>query len=187
MYKKAGLKTLVTLHRTLGTTPDERLNKDEVTIISAVLDLKDKTVGSIMTPMADVFTLSADTVLDEAMMNTILAEGYSRIPIHAPDNNRNFIGMLLVKMLITYDPEDCLRVRDFPLATLPETRPETSCLDIVNFFQEGTYSSQLSSSQFALPGLLSSLSTGTSRGFRMRTSFKFAWMSFQFLDQSEDF
>ena len=137
MYKKAGLKTLVTLHRTLGTTPGERLNKDEVTIISAVLDLKDKTVGSIMTPMDDVFTLSVETVLDEAMMNTILAEGYSRIPIHSPDNNRNFLGMLLVKMLITYDPEDCLRVCDFQLATLPETRPETSCLDIVNFFQEG--------------------------------------------------
>jgi len=137
MYKKAGLKTLVTLHRTLGTTPDVRLNKDEVTIITAVLDLKDKSVGSIMTPMADVFTLSAETVLDEAMMNTILAEGYSRIPIHSPDNNRNFLGMLLVKMLITYDPEDGLRVRDFQLATLPETRPETSCLDIVNFFQEG--------------------------------------------------
>jgi metal transporter CNNM len=137
MYKKAGLKTLVTLHRTLGTTPGERLNKDEVTIITAVLDLKDKSVGTIMTPMADVFTLSAETVLDEAMMNIILAEGYSRIPIHSPDNNRNFIGMLLVKMLITYDPEDCLRVRDCQLATLPETRPETSCLDIVNFFQEG--------------------------------------------------
>jgi len=137
MYKKAGLKTLVTLHRTLGTTPGERLNKDEVTIISAVLDLKDKTVGSIMTPMDDVFTLSVETVLDESMMNTILAEGYSRIPIHSPDNNRNFLGMLLVKMLITYDPEDCLRVCDFQLATLPETRPETSCLDIVNFFQEG--------------------------------------------------
>jgi metal transporter CNNM len=45
--------------------------------------------------------------------------------------------MLLVKMLITYDPEDCLRVRDFQLATLPETAPETSCLDIINFFQEG--------------------------------------------------
>src|SRR5947207_686799 len=45
--------------------------------------------------------------------------------------------MLLVKMLITYDPEDCKLVGDFALATLPETRPETSCLDIVNFFQEG--------------------------------------------------
>src|ERR1700753_9080 len=36
IYKKAGLKTLVTLHRTLGTSPDERLSRDEVTIISAV-------------------------------------------------------------------------------------------------------------------------------------------------------
>lgn len=135
-YKKAGLKTLVTLHKTLGDT-SEQLNSDEVTIISAVLDLKEKPVGSIMTPMEDVFTMSADTVLDESTMDLILSQGYSRIPIHAPDNPVNFVGMLLVKMLITYDPEDCKRVRDFALATLPETRPETSCLDIVNFFQEG--------------------------------------------------
>ena len=136
VYKKAGLKTLVTLHRTLGENT-ERLNQDEVTIISAVLDLKAKPVGNIMTPISDVFTLSLDTVLDEAMMDNILAEGYSRIPIYAVNNPRDFVGMLLVKMLITYDPEDALRVRDFQLATLPETRPETSCLDIVNFFQEG--------------------------------------------------
>ncbi|GAM84347.1 hypothetical protein ANO11243_023410 [Dothideomycetidae sp. 11243] len=136
-YKKAGLKTLVTLHKSLGQSPTERLNQDEVTIISAVLDLKEKPIGDIMTPMDDVFTMSVDTVLDEAMMDTILSQGYSRIPIYAPENPQNFIGMLLVKILITYDPEDALRVRDFALATLPETAPETSCLDIVNFFQEG--------------------------------------------------
>jgi metal transporter CNNM len=137
VYKKAGLKTLVTLHKTLGTTPGERLNEDEVTIISAVLDLKDKPVGDIMTPMEDVFVMSADTILDEKTMDVILSAGYSRIPIYEPGNENNFIGMLLVKMLITYDPEDCQKVSDFALATLPETRPETSCLDIVNFFQEG--------------------------------------------------
>ncbi|KAI9666046.1 MAG: hypothetical protein M1821_003981 [Bathelium mastoideum] len=137
IYKKAGLKTLVTLHRTMGHASDERLSQDEVTIISAVLDLKQKPVGNIMTPMNDVFTMSADTVLDEKMMDVILSAGYSRIPIYHPDNPRNFVGMLLVKILITYDPEDCLRVRDFALATLPETSPKTSCLDIVNFFQEG--------------------------------------------------
>ncbi|KAL4935011.1 hypothetical protein BDV06DRAFT_234792 [Aspergillus oleicola] len=136
IYKKAGLKTLVTLHKTLGEA-GEQLNSDEVTIISAVLDLKEKSVGTIMTPMDDVFTMSADTVLDEQTMDLILSQGYSRIPIHAPENPRNFIGMLLVKMLITYDPEDCKPVSYFALATLPETRPETSCLDIVNFFQEG--------------------------------------------------
>ncbi|KAK3074707.1 cell agglutination protein Mam3 [Teratosphaeriaceae sp. CCFEE 6253] len=136
-YKKAGLKTLVQLHKTLGTTPGERLMEDEVNIIASVLDLKDKRVDSVMTPMQDVFTMSADTVLDERMMETILSQGYSRIPIYAPDNHRNYIGMLLVKILITYDPEDAQRVRDFALATLPETHPYTSCLDIINFFQEG--------------------------------------------------
>jgi metal transporter CNNM len=137
VYKKAGLKTLVTLHRTLGSSPTDRLNQDEVTIISAVLDLKEKAVGDIMTPMDDVFTMSADTVLDEKTMDDILGAGYSRIPIYEPSNPHNFIGMLLVKILITYDPEDCKKVSEFALATLPETRPETSCLDIVNFFQEG--------------------------------------------------
>lgn len=137
MYKKAGLKTLVTLHKTLGAGTQERLMEDEVTIINSVLDLKEKPVGDIMTPMQDVFTMSADTILDERMMDTILSQGYSRIPIYSPDNSRNFIGMLLVKILITYDPEDAKRVRDFALATLPETAPYTSCLDIINFFQEG--------------------------------------------------
>lgn len=136
IYKKAGLKTLVTLHKNLGAA-GEQLNSDEVTIISAVLDLKEKSVGSIMIPMNDVFIMSADTVLDEPTMDMVLSQGYSRIPIHSPENPQNFVGMLLVKMLITYDPEDCKQVRDFALATLPETRPETSCLDIVNFFQEG--------------------------------------------------
>ena len=136
MYKKAGLKTLVSLHRSMGEA-GQRLHEDEVKIISAVLDLKEKSVGTIMTPMDDVFTLSLDDVLDEVTMDDILSQGYSRIPVHHPDNDENFVGMLLVKMLITYDPEDAKPVREFALATLPETRPNTSCLDIVNFFQEG--------------------------------------------------
>jgi len=135
LYKKAGLKTLVQLHKTLPSA--DQLMEDEVTIISSVLDLKDKPVVEVMTPMQDVFTMSADTILDEKMMDTILSQGYSRIPIHVPDNEQNFIGMLLVKILIPYDPEDCLRVKDFSLATLPETKPDTSCLDILNYFQEG--------------------------------------------------
>jgi len=44
VYKKSGLKTLVTLHKNLGEV-SQRLNQDEVTIISAVLDLKEKSVA----------------------------------------------------------------------------------------------------------------------------------------------
>lgn len=118
VYKKSGLKTLVTLHKTMGV---ERLNQDEVTIISAVLDLKEKPVSSIMTPMDRVFTMSADALLDEKTVEEIFNAGFSRIPIHLPNEPTNFIGMLLVRVLISYDPEDALPVASFPLATLPET------------------------------------------------------------------
>lgn len=134
VYKKSGLKTLVTLHKTMGV---ERLNQDEVTIISAVLDLKEKPVSAIMTPINRVYTMSADTILDEKTVDEIFQAGFSRIPIHLPNEPLNFIGMLLVRVLISYDPEDALTVASFPLATLPETSADTSCLNILNYFQEG--------------------------------------------------
>ncbi|EQL04053.1 d-3-phosphoglycerate dehydrogenase [Ophiocordyceps sinensis CO18] len=136
VYKKSGLKTLVTLHKSLGEL-SERLNQDEVTIITAVLDLKDKPVSEVMTPMDDVFTLAEDHILDEKTMDKILSSGYSRIPIYRAGIPTDFVGMLLVKTLITYDPEDRIPVRDVQLGAIVETRPETSCLDIINFFQEG--------------------------------------------------
>ncbi|KAL4818496.1 hypothetical protein BDW67DRAFT_8021 [Aspergillus spinulosporus] len=137
VYKKAGLKTLVTLHKSLGSQPAERLTEDEVTIITAVLDLKAKPVREIMTPMERVFTMPSNAVLDEKTMELILSAGFSRIPVHSPGSPGDFLGMLLVKTLITYDPEDAKRVEEFVLATLPETSPDTSCLDILNYFQEG--------------------------------------------------
>lgn len=66
-----------------------------------------------------------------------MTAGYSRIPVHAAGEETNFVGMLLTKRLITYDPEDALPVSNLQLSTLPETGPDTSCLDILNFFQEG--------------------------------------------------
>ncbi|KAG9290949.1 hypothetical protein G9A89_011099 [Geosiphon pyriformis] len=134
MYRKSELKTFVSLHKNGGI---ESLNEDEVTIIGAVLELREKPVSSIMTPIADVYTLSADHILDQKTINEISTAGYSRIPIYERPHPTNFIGILLVKKLISYDPEDALPVRDFALGSLPETSPDTSCLDILNFFQEG--------------------------------------------------
>ncbi|KAG2213774.1 hypothetical protein INT46_005229, partial [Mucor plumbeus] len=137
IYKKAGLKTLVSLHQSVNPSDVDALTEDEVTIIGAVLDLRSKPVSQIMTPIADVFTLSTEAILDEELVDRILLAGYSRIPVHVPGDNLNFVGMLLTKRLITYDPEDAHPVKDLQLSTLPETGPETSCLDILNFFQEG--------------------------------------------------
>ncbi|KAF9110097.1 hypothetical protein BGX27_006777 [Mortierella sp. AM989] len=133
-YRRTELKTLVSLHQVDGIG---ELTDDEVTIIASVLDLKEKPVSAVMTPLDDVFTLSEDAILDEQLMDEIVSAGYSRIPIYRHDDHNNFIGMLLVKRLITYDPEDHTPVRQFTINSLPEAAPNTSCLDILNFFQEG--------------------------------------------------
>jgi len=133
-YRKAELKTLVSLHAQLGT---EHLHEDEVTIIRAVLDLNDKTVKDVMTPIDDVWTLSHDEILNEAMINRIINAGYSRIPIHEPGHPDAILGMLLVKKLISYDPEDALPVSFFQLTPLPEATPDLNCFDALTYFRSG--------------------------------------------------
>lgn len=70
----AELKTLVALHEK-GQEGEEgqqgELIHDEVGIISAVLDLKDKTVRQIMTPLEDVFMLEASQVIDVALVKQV--------------------------------------------------------------------------------------------------------------------
>ncbi|KAG1470138.1 hypothetical protein G6F56_002858 [Rhizopus delemar] len=133
-YKKAGLKCLVSMHQ---SDDMEGLTLDEVNIISSVLDLKDKRVCDVMIPMSDVFTLSIDTVLDDSLIHKITKNGYSRIPIRESNNKSHYIGMLLVKNLVNHNHSNQLKVSQLPLSPLPETYPTTSCLDILNFFQEG--------------------------------------------------
>lgn len=133
-YKKAELKTFVSLHQQLGT---ENLNEDEVTIIRAVLDLNDKTVKDVMTPIQDVFVMSADTVLDDAGVGKLVQSGYSRVPIHEKGKPDSIMGMLLVKDLISYDPDDGKEVASFQLRPLPETAPDLTLLSTLNYFQTG--------------------------------------------------
>ncbi|RCH85884.1 hypothetical protein CU097_002646 [Rhizopus azygosporus] len=133
-HTHTGLKCLVSMHQSDDT---EGLTSDEVHIISSVLDLKEKRVCDVMTPLKDVVTLSLDTVLDKTIVHQILKQGYSRIPVTAANDKEHYVGMLLVKRLISYDCSDELTVSKFPLSQLPETNPNTSCLDILNFFQEG--------------------------------------------------
>ena len=77
-YRKAELKTFVSLHQQIGT---EHLNDDEVTIIRAVLDLNDKTVADVMTPIEDVYTLPIDHVLDDAGVDELVPVSYTHLTL----------------------------------------------------------------------------------------------------------
>jgi metal transporter CNNM len=69
-YKRAGLKTFVGLHRHLGA---ENLLEDEVTIISSVLELSEKSIRDIMVPVDDIYSLSSQQILDEDTVTEVSA------------------------------------------------------------------------------------------------------------------
>ncbi|KAF4566527.1 hypothetical protein EYR36_011958 [Pleurotus pulmonarius] len=132
-YKKAELKSFLQFHR----TGEEPLRDDEISILNGVLELNTKSVESIMTPMKDVITLSADTILDHAAVDKLLLSGYSRFPVHQPDRPTAFIGFLLIKKLLAYDPSTALPISSFPLSVLPEATPKINCFQALDYFQTG--------------------------------------------------
>ncbi|GBE79332.1 DUF21-domain-containing protein [Sparassis crispa] len=132
-YKKAELKSLLALHRQ-GKEP---LKDDEWRILNGVLELSNKKVEELMTPMADVVAISGDTVLDHQTVNQLLRSGYSRIPVYYPGKPMAFMGLLLVKNLSTYDPSEALPASSFPLSILPEAHPSIDCFRALDYFQIG--------------------------------------------------
>lgn len=68
VYRRAELKELVELH---GEGYAGMLNQDEVQIVKAVLDLRDKTVAQIMTPLEHVVMLPLHAKLDKPTMTAV--------------------------------------------------------------------------------------------------------------------
>ncbi|KAF9475347.1 DUF21-domain-containing protein [Pholiota conissans] len=132
-YKKAELKSFLQFHR----TGDEPLRDDEITILNGVLELNTKRITSLMTPLKDTVVLAADDILDYAAVHAILQSGYSRFPVHEKGKKDAFIGLLLVKSLLTYDPKKALPVSAFPLSILPEASPSINCFQALDYFQTG--------------------------------------------------
>ncbi|KAF5313214.1 hypothetical protein D9619_003722 [Psilocybe cf. subviscida] len=133
MYKKAELKSFLQFHR----MAEEPLRDDELAILNGVLELNKKDVEMIMTPLRDVVILSADDILDHTAVAAILQSGYSRFPVHEPGKPTTFIGLLLIKKLLTYDPSQALPVSSFPLSILPEAHPSINCFQALDYFQTG--------------------------------------------------
>ncbi|KAI8803827.1 hypothetical protein BJ742DRAFT_827581 [Cladochytrium replicatum] len=133
LYRRSELKELVALH---GEDQSGPLTTEEVSIMKAVLDLRDKTVGQIMTDLNDVFMLNLDTRLDHKTMQTLIHAGHSRVPI-CDKEQKNIIGVVLVKQLVIYDPDDAVPVRDLKIRRLPRVLANTPLFDMLHVFEQG--------------------------------------------------
>jgi metal transporter CNNM len=87
--------------------------------------------------LQDVVTVSADTIVDRKVFDTLLASGYSRFPVTASNKPNQVIGLLLIKKLLRYDPSTKQTVAQLPLSLLPEARPNINCFQALDYFQTG--------------------------------------------------
>ncbi|XP_058051031.1 metal transporter CNNM4-like [Ahaetulla prasina] len=105
VYNREKLMEMIRL-----TQPYNDLMKEELNIIEGALELRSKTVESVMTPLKDCFLLSSNAILDFDTMTEILQSGYTRIPIYTKEK-ANIVDMLYVKDLAFVDPDDCTPIK----------------------------------------------------------------------------
>jgi CBS domain containing-hemolysin-like protein len=137
------LKGLLDLHANVPHDPhdpeanvEKKLTSDQAMIMKGALDLHHKDVVDAMTPIQEVFMLDYNSVLNEDTMAKILAVGYSRIPVFE-GHPGNIKGLILVKRLISIDPEENRLLKNISLREPLFVHPEMSLTDLLNLFQRG--------------------------------------------------
>ena len=81
-------------------------------MVNRVLDLQNRTVGSLMTPRAKVVAVPADLPARE-FLRLCRETGRERVPVHGPDNAKT-IGVVSLRSSLYRDDLDPARpVRDF--------------------------------------------------------------------------
>ncbi|KAG2709792.1 hypothetical protein I3760_05G258000 [Carya illinoinensis] len=135
LLRRAELKILVDMHGILAGKGGE-LTYDETTIITGALDMTQKSAKDAMTPISEIFSLDIDSKLDEQTMGLILSKGHSRVPIYSKSPT-NIVGLILVKDLINFRPEDETPIRDLIIRKIPRINQCLPLYDLLNEFQKG--------------------------------------------------
>ncbi|CAI9302476.1 unnamed protein product [Lactuca saligna] len=135
LLRRAELKTLVDMHGNEAGKGGE-LTHDEITIITGALDLAQKTVKDAMTPISEIFSLELYSKLNEDTMSLLLSKGHSRVPVYL-GRPENIIGLILVKSLIKFRPEDEVPIKNLSVRKIPRIPECLPLYEMLNLFQKG--------------------------------------------------
>jgi len=102
LQSRQELGLIITEHLSNETS---ELDEDEVEIMRGALSLSEKRVRDIMTDIRHTYWLTPDTVLDDAKIDELKAQGFSRIPIFDRHLTKCY-GIMLMKELVDIDFDD---------------------------------------------------------------------------------
>mmetsp|Transcript_17252 Transcript_17252/g.56065 ORF Transcript_17252/g.56065 Transcript_17252/m.56065 type:complete len:874 (-) Transcript_17252:45-2666(-) len=115
------------------------LDTESGNVMKGALEMKEKPISDVMTPLEDVYMLPANTTLNFSTVRDIFEHGFSRVPVFKGERE-NIVGLLFVKDLIFVDPED-----ETPISSLlsifkrgVQIVDETNTLDdVLRIFKRG--------------------------------------------------
>lgn len=112
----------------------------EKKIISAALELAEKTAKEVMTKIEDVYMLEINTFLDQKTLREIYSKGHSRVPIY--DQTRdNVVGILMTRDLILINPEKALitlkQLSSIIVKDIIAIQDEDKLEPLLGFFKKG--------------------------------------------------
>ena len=92
-------------------------------------------VANIMTPRTEVFMLSEDLSVGEALP-IMKSSGFSRMPVFGADNRDNIVGVVYVKDILFGEPESASRLAEVARRPVfvPESKPAA---DLMHEFEGG--------------------------------------------------
>jgi metal transporter CNNM len=100
--------------------PGSELDEDEVEIVKHALQLSEKKVREIMTPVEHVYHLHNDSVVDGRLVDELKDQNWSRIPIFNRDGT-NCHSFIMLKDLVDIDFDE----RPWPVSELPKHKAVT--------------------------------------------------------------
>lgn len=137
IYERNELKKLMFMHAAHST--ESGLNAGEVDLMMGAMELHEKTVVSVMTPLHEIFMLEANERLSEETIHYISEHGHSRIPVYQTHKN-NIIGVLFAKDLLMINPEEntkILQLVKFYHRKCHVVPSETKLISMLKYFQTG--------------------------------------------------
>ncbi|RNF08257.1 CBS and cyclic nucleotide-binding protein domain-containing protein [Trypanosoma rangeli] len=137
IYERNELKKLMFMHADHAS--ESGLGEREVDLMVGAMELHEKTVMDVVTPISEVLMLEASEPVNEEMIQLISERGHSRIPVYQRRKN-NIIGVLFAKDLLMVDPREntpVILLMKFYNRRCHIVPSETKLISMLKYFQTG--------------------------------------------------